>query len=65
MEAAKELTPEHRLRPTAIGWLLWERWGPLAAGRVALAAARSREAHEVAPDDDEVRAEVQRIGPFR
>jgi len=34
-------------------------------GRIALAAERFREAGEVAPDDDEVRAEVQRIGPFR
>lgn len=62
--AAEGLTPEPRLVPSAVHRLMREGRDHLAAGRVALAAARFREAQALAPDDPAVQAALRELGPF-
>jgi hypothetical protein len=64
IEAAEGLTPERHPPPSGFHRLLAEGRYHLAAGRMALAAQRFREARALAPDDREARAELGRLGRF-
>jgi hypothetical protein len=63
-EVIEGLTPEHRLRHSAVDRLLLEGRGHLAAGRLELAGARFREARALAPHDKEIERYLRSLGRF-
>lgn len=64
LEAAEGRTPGQPLPSGSVEALLAEGHEHLAAGRVALAAERFRQARALSPDGTEGRAELRRRGPF-
>jgi hypothetical protein len=63
-EAAQGLPPGRASRSSAVQQLLDEGHAHLAAGRVALAAARFRAARELAPEDPQIQEQLRSLGPF-
>ncbi len=63
-EAAQGLSHERNVRSSAVQRLLDEGQAHLAVGRIALAAARFREARDLAPGDPLIEEQLRSLGPF-
>jgi hypothetical protein len=63
-EVAQGLAPDRTGRPSSVQRLLDEGQAHLAAGRIALAAARFRAARDLAPEDPLIQEQLRSLGPF-